>query len=77
MTKCPLADGTYDALVVDASTRDDGSIGVEITIVAGHSKGEVVSLRTVDLADTDPLDLLGVPATLTVRDGAPSLQLEP
>jgi hypothetical protein len=73
----PLADGTYDALVVDASRRDDGSIGVEITIVAGHSKGEVVSLRTVDLADTDPLDLLGVPATLTVRDGAPSLQLEP
>jgi hypothetical protein len=73
----PLADGTYDALVVDASTRDDGSIGVEITIVAGPSKGEVVSLRTVDLADTDPLDLLGVPATLTVHDGAPSLQLEP
>jgi hypothetical protein len=73
----PLADGTYDALVVDASMRDDGSIGVEITIVAGPAKGEIVSLRTVDVADTDPLELLGVPATLTVHDGAPSLRLEP
>jgi hypothetical protein len=72
-----LADGTYDALVVDASTGDDGSIGVEITIVAGPAKGEVVSLRTSDLGGTEPLDLLGVPATLTVRDGAPSLRLEP
>ncbi len=73
----PLADGSYDALVVDASAGDDGSIGVEITIVAGPAKGEVVSLRTADLGDTDPLELLGVPATLTVRDGAPSLRLEP
>ena len=72
----PLADGTYDALVVDASTGDDGSIRVEITIVAGPAKGEVVSLRTVDLGDTDPLDLLGVPATLTVRGGVPSLRLD-
>ena len=72
-----LADGTYDALVVDASTGDDGSIGVEITIVAGPAKGEVVSLRTSDLGGTEPLDLLGVPATLNVRDGAPSLRLEP
>jgi hypothetical protein len=72
-----LADGTYDALVVDASRGDDGSIGVEITIVAGPAKGEVVSLRTADLGGTDPLDLLGVPATLTVRDGVPSLRLEP
>ena len=72
-----LADGTYDALVVDASTGDDGTIGVEITIVAGPAKGEVVSLRTADLGGTDPLDLLGVPATLNVRDGAPSLRLEP
>jgi hypothetical protein len=72
----PLVDGTYDALVVDASTGDDGSIGVEVTIVTGPAKGEVVSLRTADLGATDPLDLLGLPATLMVRDGAPSLRLE-
>lgn len=73
----PLADGSYDALVMDASVGDDGSIGVEITILAGPAKGEVVSLRTAGLGDTDPLDLLGVPATLTVRDGVPTLRLEP
>jgi hypothetical protein len=73
----PLADGSYDAVVVDASAGDDGSIGVDVAIVAGPAKGEVVSLRTADLGDTDPLGLLGVPATLTVRDGAPSLRLEP
>jgi hypothetical protein len=71
-----LDDGTYDALVVDAEASDDGSIGIDLTIVAGPAKGEVVSLRTSDLGG-DPLDMLGVPATLTVRDGAPTLRLEP
>lgn len=71
-----LADGTYDVLVVDAEASDDGSTGVEVTIVAGPAKGELVSLRTRDLAG-DPLDMLGVPATLTVHDGAPTLRLEP
>jgi hypothetical protein len=72
----PLPDGTYDALVVEACARDDGSIGLEVTIVVGPAKGEVVSLRTGDLG-ADPLDLLGVPATLTVDDGVPALRLEP
>jgi hypothetical protein len=73
-----LPDGTYDAMVVDASRHnDDSSISVEVAIIAGPAKGEVVSLRTADLASTDPLDLLGLPATLTVRSGAPSLHLEP
>jgi len=71
-----LADGTYDALVVDAEAGDDGSVGVELTIVAGPAKGEVVALRTAGLTG-DPLDLLGVPATITVRDGEPSVRFEP
>ena len=71
-----LADGSYDALVVDATAADDGSIGVELTIVAGEAKGEVVALRAEGLA-RDPLDLLGVPATITVVDGAPSVRFEP
>ena len=61
-----LDDGTYDALVVDATPRDDGGVSIELTIVAGELAG-----------DPDPLDLLGIPATLTVTDGAPSLRLEP
>jgi hypothetical protein len=70
-----LADGSYDALVVDATAADDGSIGVELTIVAGEAKGEVVALRAEGLAG-DPLDLLGVPATITVVGGAPSVRFE-
>jgi hypothetical protein len=72
----PLADGSYDALVVDAVQHDDGSVSVELTIVAGDAKGEVVSLRARDLAG-DPLDLLGVPATITVAGGRPSVRFEP
>lgn len=70
-----LDDGTYDALVVDAEAADDGSIGIELTIVAGPAKGAVVTILARGLAG-DPLDLLGVPGTLTVTDGTPSLQLE-
>lgn len=71
-----LPDGTYDALVVDATEAEDGSVAVDLTIIAGEAKGEVVTLRTADLAG-DPLDLLGVPATLTVSGGAPSVRFEP
>ena len=39
-----LADGTYDALVVDAEESGNGAMGVELTIVAGPAKGEVVTL---------------------------------
>lgn len=71
----PLPDGSYDALVVDAVERDDGTVGVDLTIVAGEAKGEVVTLRAADLAG-DPLDLLGVPATITVTGGRPSVRFE-
>jgi hypothetical protein len=71
----PLPDGTYDALVVDARTNDDGTVAVDLTIIAGPAKGEVVTLRGTGVAG-DPLDLLGVPATITVRGGQPSLRLE-
>jgi hypothetical protein len=71
-----LADGSYDALVVDAEDRGDGTIGIELTIVAGEAKGEVVALVTRNLTG-DPLDLLGVPATVTVRDGSPAVRFEP
>jgi hypothetical protein len=71
----PLADGTYDALVVDAEAGDDGTVAVELTIVAGEAKGEVVTLRARGLAG-DPLDLLGLPVTITVRAGAPAVRFE-
>ena len=71
-----LQDGVYDALVVDAEERDPGTVSVELTIVAGPAKGEVVALVSSGWSG-DPLDLLGVPATLTVRDGEPSVRFEP
>ena len=70
-----LPDGTFDAVVVDAHEGADGSVSVELTIVAGPAKGDVVTLRATGLAG-DPLDLLGVPATITVTGGAPSVRFE-
>ena len=69
------ADGTYDVIVVDAASHDDGTRTVEVAVLAGHLKGEVLSLRTTDLPGDD-LDLLGVPGTLVVAGGAPDLRLE-
>jgi hypothetical protein len=75
-TSTPLPDGTYDAMVVDAREQEDGSVAVDLTIIAGPAKGDVVTLRASAL-DGDPLDLLGIPATITVADGEPSVRLEP
>lgn len=71
-----LEDGSYDALVVDATEGGDGSARVELTIVAGDHKGEVVTIRGAGLGDR-ALDLLGVPATITVRHGTPHVRFEP
>ena len=70
-----LADGRYDAIVFDADDAA-GSLSVELTILSGDHKGEVVSLRT-DAWTGDPIDLLGIPATITVAGGEPSVTFEP
>lgn len=69
-----LEDGSYDALVVDA-TADDRGIALELTIVAGAHKGEVVSVRTTG-AGFDELDILGMPGTLVVENGVPTFAIE-
>jgi hypothetical protein len=71
-----LEDGTYDALVVDAAPDPDGSCRVDLTLLDGAHKGEVVSFRTRGLGD-EALDLLGVPATLVVEGGSPTVTFEP
>jgi hypothetical protein len=71
-----LPDGTYDALVVDATATDDGGCRVELTILAGTHKGEVVAVRATGLAH-EALDLLGIPATLTIDSGTPTVTFEP
>jgi hypothetical protein len=71
-----LEDGVYDAIVFDADEQADGPVTVELTILSGEHKGEVVSMRA-DSWSGDVMDLLGIPATITVTDGSPSVRFEP
>jgi hypothetical protein len=71
-----LEDGRYDAIVTTAQTRDDaeeGALVLELAIVSGAHKGEVVALRT-ERATYDPIDLLALPCTLVVEEGAPRVE---
>jgi hypothetical protein len=73
-----LADGTYDAFVIDAEEIDGGgpgSLRVEITVTSGEHKGEVVAVRG-SVAGRSALDLLGLPVTLVVDQGSPRLHLD-
>lgn len=80
-----LADGTYDVLVVDAHEAGGeaasegaaaGALSLDLTILAGEHKGEVVTVRASGV-HADPLDLLAVPGTLVVEGGEPRVALEP
>ncbi len=73
-----LTDGTYDAFVVDATVTVDGdtrTTTLELTIVAGERKGEVVTITSNGLRGSE-FDLIGMPATLTVTDGAPTVRID-
>jgi hypothetical protein len=71
-----LTDGTYDAIVVDVEDRDDGAVLVSLAIAAGPHRGEVVDIRAEHL-EGDAVDLLGIPATISVKGGAPRVRFEP
>ena len=71
-----LDDGTYDAIVVDADPDGaDDHVRLELTITSGPRKGQVVAVRATNLG-VAPLDALGLPATLVVRDGRPCVVLD-
>jgi hypothetical protein len=70
-----LPDGTYDVFIVDATALDDGVVALSLTVLSGPSKGEVVDLRAAGLG-RDELDLLGLPATLVVENGVPSVTID-
>lgn len=74
-----LADGSYDAMVVDVEVDEDsGRARVELTLLAGERKGEVFAVTAApDALAHEPIDLLGVPATVTVVAGRPSVRFEP
>ncbi len=72
----PLPDGTYDAFVVDVETDEaGGAVGLELTIVSGDHKGDVIGVSAAGLAG-GLAELMGIPATLRVTDGAPSVTIE-
>lgn len=67
-----LHDGTYDVLVIDGREDDEGVVHLDVTVVSGSEKGNVVSLSG-PRGRRDATDLLGLPATLHVVDGVPRL----
>jgi hypothetical protein len=69
-----LPDGAYDALVVDATDAGD-ALAIELTIIAGAHKGDVVAVRATGL-DVDELELLGMPGTLHVEKGVPRFVID-
>jgi hypothetical protein len=71
-----IPDGSYDVFVIDALPLDgDGGWQLDLTIVAGDHKGEVLSVRAVGMTGTE-FDLMGMPGTLTVTDETPSFRLD-
>jgi hypothetical protein len=66
----PLPDGSYDAFIVWAEARDDGTITLDLTITTGARKGDVVSVRATS-APRDAIALVGMPCTLHVKAGRP------
>jgi hypothetical protein len=79
-----LPDGTYDAIVIDAEERENADFRLELTITLGPQIGRVIALRAhhVDTrrrsagTSLDPLELLGIPGVLIVREGVPSFRPE-
>jgi hypothetical protein len=69
----PAEDGTYDAFVVWAETRDDSTVALDLTITTGARKGEVLSLRASS-TPRDPIDLVGLPCTLVVENAEPRVE---
>jgi hypothetical protein len=61
-----LHDGEYDAFIIWAETRE-GGVALECTITSGEARGEVVNIVTSSFVTRDPLSLVGMPCTLTVR----------
>jgi len=72
----PLPDGTYDAMVIDLSAVPEGpGARLEMALLAGPHKGEVVQLRSPGL-DPDDLTILGTGARITVVAGVPGVRLD-
>ena len=74
-----LPDGSYDVFIVDAAPAPDAPgadvMLLSLTVLSGPSKGEVIEVRAAGLG-RDELDLLGLPGTLVVENGAPRVTVD-
>lgn len=73
----PLPDGSYDAFVINADDLDGAEVttALELTITSGDFRSETLAL-TAPTRLGEPVDLIGMPATLTVLDGYPSVNID-
>jgi hypothetical protein len=71
-----LNDGTYDVFVVDAedATEPHDALRLELTVTQGPHKGDVVVVIAQHLP-MNAVEILGLPATLVVERGQPSVVL--
>jgi hypothetical protein len=76
-----LPDGTYDVFIVDAEDAEpaDGAhtpgTTLDLTVTSGPHKAETLMLRSTTWLG-DPIDLIGMPATMTVALGIPSVRVD-
>lgn len=70
-----LSDGTYDAVVIDVVSDAVDQCRVYLALSSGPTKGDVVTVVARGFG-RDPIDLLGLPATLIVRDGKPAIRFD-
>jgi hypothetical protein len=74
----PLPDGTYDAFVINADdlpTDGGATTALELTITSGEHRSETLAL-TAPVRIGEPVDLIGMPATLTIAEGRPSVRID-
>jgi hypothetical protein len=71
----PLADGTYEVMVLDVDESPGEAHTVSVTILTGAHKGAVIALRATGFGG-DPLEMLAAPGVLTVTDAIPHLVLD-
>ena len=71
----PLPDGEYPAFVVDVEEDGDVVVALELTILTGPHKGDVVRVAAAGLAGSF-VDLVGMPATIAVTGGAPTVTID-
>ncbi|QGG94742.1 hypothetical protein [Actinomarinicola tropica] len=73
-----IADGRYDIFVVDADDAPDvgdDAVRLSVTVLAGPHKSHVLDLTARGLGWSS-IDLIGMPGTLVVTDGQPSVTID-